>query len=82
MIQENFSREEWKKCFTENDIIHSKRIEQLNQKVSEESLLKTACDFPLQLEKISSLNSAKQIDLNQTISHFTWTYLYHFQQTN
>jgi hypothetical protein len=43
----------------------------VNQKVSEESLLKTACDFPLQLEKISSLNSAKQIDLNQTISHFT-----------
>ncbi len=75
MIKENFSREEWKKSFTENDIIHSKRIEQFNQKFSEESLFKTASDFLLQLEKISSPNPAKKIDLNQTMSHFTSTYL-------
>lgn len=76
-----FFRKYWRNFFTENHIIDSKRIEEFNQKASEESLLKTADDFLLQLEKISLQNPAKQIDLNHTISHFTWTYLYHFQQT-
>jgi hypothetical protein len=71
--RESFQRR-LEKFLIKNHIIYSKMIEQLNQRSSEESLFKIGSDFLLQLEKISSPNPAKQIDLNQKISHFTSTY--------
>ncbi|CAF3926815.1 unnamed protein product [Adineta steineri] len=81
ILQEESSRQEWKKFSVENNIIKDQIIEEFNREPNEEILLKINCHFLFELEKMLSQENINQISKDH-ISNFTNIYLYNLQQGN